>query len=160
MKSTGILFLTNVVKMVLNDTLSGFNQKFVNVCSDIRNGISKCRETCEYFALCGGGAPSNKLHENGTFDSTETMRCKLRIKALIDVCLEYLESQYDLDVCQNLSLSQQISIIREQVDFSSPNPSYLLKLSRRYRNQSNSLGQVYGLSSTDTDGWDDWDDIR
>jgi len=78
----GNFVFDNVARNVLNDTSSGFNQKFVDICADIQNGISKCRETCEYFALCGGGAPSNKLHENGTFDSTETMRCKLRIKAL------------------------------------------------------------------------------
>lgn len=70
------------------------NVKFTNVNALIQKGISKCQESCEYFPVCGGGAPSNKLHENGTFDSTETNACRLRIKATTDVLLEYLEEKY------------------------------------------------------------------
>ncbi len=155
----------NVVQNVLNNTPFSFNQKFVNTCSDIQNGISRCRETCEYFTFCGGGAPSNKLHENGTFDSTETMRCKLRIKALIDVCLEHLECQYGLNEYQELSLSEQISRIREQVSLSCTNSSYLLKLNGNYCNQNNEPRQIYGLGPNDNeddDGDDDvdWGDIQ
>jgi uncharacterized protein len=70
------------------------NAKFININALIQSGISKCQESCEYFSVCGGGAPSNKLHENGTFDSTETNACRLRIKAPTDVLLEYLEEKY------------------------------------------------------------------
>ena len=83
---------------VFNTTLEGIftNEKFVKIHSSIQRGIAKCQERCEYFALCGGGAPSNKLHENGTFDSAETNACHLRIKVTTDVLLAYLEERYSI----------------------------------------------------------------
>ncbi len=45
--------------------------------NDIRAGVEACRQECEYFSLCGGGAPVNKLAENGSFASTQTSFCNL-----------------------------------------------------------------------------------
>ena len=45
--------------------------------ADIRAGVEACRKECGYFSLCGGGAPVNKLSENGTFASTQTSFCNL-----------------------------------------------------------------------------------
>jgi len=59
--------------------------------ADVAEGVAECRRTCEYFALCGGGSPSNKYFENGSFRSTETMHCQLSKKAIADVLLEDLE---------------------------------------------------------------------
>ena len=42
---------------------------------DIRAGVARCRASCEYFSVCGGGAPINKLSENGSFDSGRTGFC-------------------------------------------------------------------------------------
>jgi uncharacterized protein len=64
---------------------------FADVCADIRLGVEKCRQSCEYFELCLGGTPANKFFENGGFDTTETLYCRLGKKALIDVALERLE---------------------------------------------------------------------
>ncbi len=64
---------------------------FAEVCADIRGGVEKCRQSCEYFELCLGGAPANKFFENGGFDTAETLYCRLGKKALIDVALERLE---------------------------------------------------------------------
>lgn len=58
---------------------------------DIERGVAKCSETCEYFDLCLGGAPINKLSENGSFASTETMYCRLAHKAVADVVLADIE---------------------------------------------------------------------
>lgn len=66
--------------------------QFVRISSEVRNGVDKCRRSCEYFDLCGGGAPSNKLFESGTFDCAETAFCRLTRKTAIDVVLESLES--------------------------------------------------------------------
>jgi uncharacterized protein len=41
--------------------------------------------------LCGGGAPVNKYFENGSFDSTETMFCRLNRKAIVDVIVAKLQ---------------------------------------------------------------------
>ncbi len=54
-------------------------------------GVSKCKESCAYFNLCMGGAPVNKLFENKTFESTETMFCKLAHQAVADVVLAEIE---------------------------------------------------------------------
>ena len=79
---------------VNTDTLeSAINSdKFRNISSDIARGLNKCRETCEYYSLCGGGAPVNKYFENGSFDSTETMFCRLNRKAIVDVIVAKLQN--------------------------------------------------------------------
>lgn len=45
--------------------------------TDINAGVEACRKECGYFSICGGGAPVNKLSENGTFASTQTSFCNL-----------------------------------------------------------------------------------
>jgi uncharacterized protein len=66
-------------------------RNFMDVCADIQLGVHRCRQSCEYFELCLGGAPANKFFENGGFDSAETLHCRLSKKALIDIALERLE---------------------------------------------------------------------
>jgi uncharacterized protein len=66
---------------------------FQRVHHDIDSGISRCRSTCEYFCLCGGGAPSNKVFENSTFDSGQTLYCRLAKKTVIDVVLPFIEAE-------------------------------------------------------------------
>jgi uncharacterized protein len=66
-------------------------KKFKTISSDIEKGIKQCKKKCEYFHVCGGGAPSNKLYENGSFNSTETIYCKYTIQTPIDIALNYLE---------------------------------------------------------------------
>ena len=39
----------------------------------------------------GGGAPVNKLSENGSFASTETLYCRLTRQAMLDVVLDKLQ---------------------------------------------------------------------
>ncbi|MGO9828867.1 MAG: cyclophane-forming radical SAM/SPASM peptide maturase GrrM/OscB [Myxococcaceae bacterium] len=64
--------------------------RYQKIAGDISAGVSKCRATCAYFAFCGGGAPGNKFFENGSFDSTETLFCRLHRKALAEVMLSKL----------------------------------------------------------------------
>ena len=54
---------------------------------DIDAGVAACRASCEYFSICGGGAPMNKLTENGSFDSAQTVFCSLIQMAAADVVL-------------------------------------------------------------------------
>jgi uncharacterized protein len=72
-----------------------FSPEFLAVNSEIERGLEKCRRECEYFDLCRGGAPVNKFFENGTFDSAETMFCRLTKKAVIDVVIDRLERAFD-----------------------------------------------------------------
>jgi uncharacterized protein len=55
---------------------------------DIQAGVARCRASCEYFSVCGGGAPINKLTENGTFDSDRTRFCALTQMVPTDLILE------------------------------------------------------------------------
>ncbi|MDP1962638.1 MAG: hypothetical protein Q8K93_10605, partial [Reyranella sp.] len=55
---------------------------------DIQIGTEACRANCEYFSVCGGGAPVNKLFENGRFDSTTTSFCTLTQMVPTDLILE------------------------------------------------------------------------
>lgn len=59
---------------------------------DIGAGVRMCRECCQYFSVCGGGEPVNKLAENGTFASTETSYCRLTKMRTIDLVLDAIES--------------------------------------------------------------------
>jgi uncharacterized protein len=55
---------------------------------DIASGVEICRRSCEYFSVCGGGAPVNKLFENGSFASGRTSFCDLTQKVPIDLILD------------------------------------------------------------------------
>ena len=55
---------------------------------DIRAGTDACKAACEYFSVCHGGSPVNKLFENGSFISTETSFCTLTQKVPTDLILE------------------------------------------------------------------------
>ena len=44
---------------------------------DIEAGVAACRAECQYFSVCAGGAPVNKLFENGSFASARTSYCTL-----------------------------------------------------------------------------------
>ena len=70
--------------------------KFLAVNAEIMRGLDRCRDSCEYFEICRGGSPGNKLFENGSFDSTETLFCRLTTKAVIDVVLERVEKTFDI----------------------------------------------------------------
>ncbi len=83
---------------VLTDTLESvcYSEKFQKIHQDMTAGVNLCRQTCEYFGLCGGGAGSNKYWENGTFNSGQTIACNYRIKMITDVVVEALENSLGL----------------------------------------------------------------
>ena len=103
----------NVLNGTLEDMLT--SHKFADIHAEIRQGVSKCRQSCQYFTFCGGGAPSNKLCENNAFDTTSTMRCKLGKQAIVDAVLDYLESKYALSSAHHVSPLERIVRLRERV---------------------------------------------
>jgi uncharacterized protein len=70
------------------------SKKFSRIAAEIEEGVRACEQTCEYFRVCGGGRPAHKLFENGAFNSTETLTCRLDIKAITNVVLAHLERRY------------------------------------------------------------------
>jgi len=65
----------NVHQHTLQQMLDSTTMKVM--ANDIQAGVDACRDECGYFSLCGGGAPVNKLSENGSFNSTKTSFCNL-----------------------------------------------------------------------------------
>ena len=109
----GHFTFANVLSGTLADMLT--SHKFAAINAKIQQGVSKCRQSCQYFAFCGGGAPSNKLCENNAFDTTQTMRCKLGKQAIVDAVLDYLESKYALSSAHNVSPLERLVRLRERV---------------------------------------------
>jgi uncharacterized protein len=72
------------------------SQKAIQLEQHILAGVDACRRSCEFFAYCGGGAPVNKLSENGTFASAATVYCRCSIQAPFSVTLSALESELAL----------------------------------------------------------------
>ena len=83
---------------VLNNSFESAckTDKFKKINQDIQAGVDLCRRTCQYFSVCGGGAPANKYFENGSFASTETMYCRYNTQMLTDIILEDIETSLGL----------------------------------------------------------------
>jgi uncharacterized protein len=62
---------------------------------DIAAGVAACRTNCEYFSVCGGGAPINKLAENGSFTGTRTSFCSLTQMVPVDLILDAFDRLSD-----------------------------------------------------------------
>jgi uncharacterized protein len=61
---------------------------FLRLRFEIQKGVNACRKGCAYYRFCGGGSPSNKIGEHGSFDVTETRFCQLAVKTTVDAVLE------------------------------------------------------------------------
>jgi uncharacterized protein len=77
--------LGNVLQGGYLDSARG--QRFEQLWSAIRQGTEACRQSCRYFDYCGGGAPVNKLFENGSLASAETLYCRSMVQRPIEVVL-------------------------------------------------------------------------
>jgi len=64
--------------------------------ADIDAGIALCRERCEYFSVCGGGEPVNKLFENSSSATAETTYCRMTKMRATDLVLDRLENVSNL----------------------------------------------------------------
>jgi uncharacterized protein len=80
---------------VLRDSMIGAlgTERFRAVFDDLLAGVDACRAACPYFTLCGGGAPVNKLNENGSFRTAETRYCRQVVKAPLELALAALEGE-------------------------------------------------------------------
>jgi uncharacterized protein len=63
---------------------------------EINRGIRKCKKECDFFHVCGGGAPANKYFENGTFNSSATNYCRYNIKVPTELILSYMEKSFSI----------------------------------------------------------------
>lgn len=95
-----------VLGNVYNDLIIDMEKtgKFQKMYGEILAGVKKCSDECDYFGLCGGGAPSNKYYENKTFNSSETQYCRFNKKILVDVYLDFMANR------ASNPLNQQVQI--------------------------------------------------
>jgi len=70
------------------------NPIYLRVKNEIDKGVENCKNSCEYWSFCGGGCPSNKYFENGSFSTTETVACKYHKKIIVDVLANHFEQQF------------------------------------------------------------------
>lgn len=80
------------------------NEKFKHVYRKIQEGVMECSKKCAYFDLCGGGAPSNKLSEKGTFAATETTFCLTHVQIIADIIQEKLD-EHPVNQTDNVGVS-------------------------------------------------------
>jgi len=94
-----------IIGNVLTDTLDQMrgSAAMVAMTRDVAAGVEHCRGSCEYFSVCGGGAPVNKLAENGSFRSTRTSFCELTQMVPIDLILEAFDSLQGSMTAEGLS---------------------------------------------------------
>ncbi len=85
----GSFTLGSVFTDRLADIIEG--PRYRRIADDLAAGLAACRRECTYFPFCRGGAPANKLAENGSFASTETLYCRLTQKLVIECVLHALE---------------------------------------------------------------------
>jgi uncharacterized protein len=79
-----------IVGNILTDSLEEMYRSctMTAMSRDIAAGVAACRNHCEYFSVCGGGAPINKLAENGSFTGTRTAFCSLTQMVPVDLILD------------------------------------------------------------------------
>ena len=82
-----------IIGNINRDRLTDLPQRpvLIKMLADINEGVELCRQRCEYFSVCGGGEPVNKLAENGTFVSTETTYCRMTKMRATDLVLDLLD---------------------------------------------------------------------
>lgn len=86
----GNLSLGNLSSATLETIVNTGHFKLLS--EEISSGVAACEKTCPYFRLCGGGAPANKLAENGRFDTTETLYCRLLHQEISEILMARAES--------------------------------------------------------------------
>jgi uncharacterized protein len=85
----GDFILGNVAAGGYLDSMAG--SRFRRLWQAVAEGVRACSGSCEYFDHCGGGAPVNKLYENGDLASTATLYCRSMLQRPFDLVLEQLE---------------------------------------------------------------------
>src|SRR5271170_5350880 len=82
-----------IVGNILSDSLEDMRQSpaMLAMTRDIGAGVEACRRECDYFSVCGGGAPVNKLSENGSFATSRTAFCSLVQIVPTDLILNALD---------------------------------------------------------------------
>jgi uncharacterized protein len=67
---------------------------FTRLWRDVQSSVAACRASCPYFDYCGGGSPANKLYENDSMVTAETLYCRSMIQRPFEAVLRALEGRH------------------------------------------------------------------
>jgi uncharacterized protein len=81
----------NILEGGLDDFLNA--HAFLRATREIAQGVTACKNSCRYFAVCGGGSPVNKLSERRDMGATETEFCRLTTQASVDALFGLLSKR-------------------------------------------------------------------
>lgn len=104
-----------IVGNVLTDSLEDMRHSpaMLAMTRDIAAGVEACQRECDYFSVCGGGAPVNKLSENGSFRTSRTAFCSLIQIVPTDLilnALDRLEGEFETTVAREPHLSNAVAV--------------------------------------------------
>jgi uncharacterized protein len=99
-----------IVGNILSDSLEDMlhSAAMLAMKQDIAAGVEACRKECDYFSVCGGGSPVNKLTENGSFESSRTVFCSLVQIVPTDLILNALD-RLEGDIDNVVALGARLS---------------------------------------------------
>jgi uncharacterized protein len=102
---------------ILEGTFEDFvrTPAFLRANHEIGQGVAACKESCRYFAVCGGGSPVNKLSEKGDMQATETDFCRLTTQASADALLALIDLHKTAKPSIERSIFEQEAAIGLQV---------------------------------------------
>ena len=80
------LSLGNIFETSLDDMAT--SKKLQHMLEDFARSKGACERSCEYFSVCPGGFDLLKRQSLGSFDSTETVECRIHVKTLVDAVLD------------------------------------------------------------------------
>jgi uncharacterized protein len=92
---------------------------------DIALGVEACRSECDYFSICGGGSPINKLTENGSFGTSTTTFCRLVSQVPADLVLEAFDRLASKSTAPSAKSKREGHGARNRQTSQSPHPHAL-----------------------------------
>jgi len=77
---------------ILKDDFEGLVESvtLTTALHDISAGVELCKRQCQYFEVCGGGSPGNKMADHNSLDAAETLFCRLSVQAPADALTEFV----------------------------------------------------------------------
>lgn len=83
--------------LVLGNVRRDSHEAIVSAFSDsqigaaIKSGNAQCKNSCEFYEVCGGGSPINRQYEHGSYETSATFYCDSRIKKTVPLILSRIE---------------------------------------------------------------------
>ena len=81
----------NLIEQTLDEIAQ--STKLKALYKNILKGVEQCKDTCDFYQICGGGQLVSRYAEKGNFFEPETTNCRFRIKIPASVLVDELEKR-------------------------------------------------------------------